>query len=286
MLYLDTQGNISETPPSISILDHGFLFGDSLYEVVRLYDRRLLGWDDHKARLLRGADRIGLDVRSLIPQIESRMKELLSALAEPSAALRIIITRGVGKLHIDWRTCDKPSVYMAAWKFNPAEQPKDLRVWIAGIRRNSIVALDPSIKSGNYLNSVLAYKEAVENKFDDAIMLNPDGHITELTTSNIGWVKDGKAYTPLVDVGILHGITRKLLLEATAVIEGSFEAKALFEADEIFAISTFKEILPITAIGQASKPLKTFPSGPVTLALRKALQERISQRLSMETPLF
>lgn len=286
MLYLDTQGKISETPPSISILDHGFLFGDSLYEVVRLYDRRILGWEDHKQRLLRGAERIGLDVQSLIPQIEAKMRELLTALNEPSAALRLIITRGVGRLHIDWRTCERPSVYMAAWKFNATEQPKEVRIWIANIRRNAITALDPSIKSGNYLNSVLAFKEAVENKFDDAVMLNPEGIVTELTTSNIGWSKNGKVYTPFVESGILHGVTRKLLLEATEVVEGAFTADDLLSADEVFAISTFKEILPITSVGQASEVTRTFSPGPVTLRLQKALRERIQQKLAGETPLF
>jgi branched-chain amino acid aminotransferase len=286
MLFLDTEGKISENPPSISMLDHGFLFGDSLYEVVRLYDRRVLAWEDHKSRLLRGAERTGLDVASILPQIEAKMRELLSVLRESSAALRMIITRGVGRLHIDWRSCDRPSVYMAAWKFDRADQPKSIRIWVANIRRNAISALDPSIKSGNYLNNVLAFKEAVENKFDDAVMLNPDGIVTELTTSNIGWAKNGKVFTPFVDSGILHGVTRKLLLEATDVEEGSYSADDLLNADEVFAISTFKEIMPVTQIGRVGQVAKTFVPGPVTERLQKDLHARILAKIATEKALF
>ncbi|MDB5037639.1 MAG: ilvE 2 [Bacteriovoracaceae bacterium] len=286
MLFSDIEGKISSQAPSVSLLDHGFLFGDSLYEVVRLYDRKILAWAEHRDRLLRGGDKLGIDIRSYLPTIEKRMSDLLISLTEPSAALRMIITRGVGKLHIDYRTCAVASIYMAAWKFDLAAQPKEVRLWVSTVRRNAITALDPSIKSGNYLNNVMAYKEALENKFDDAVMLNPENEVTELTTSNIGWIKAGKVFTPRIDAGILHGITRKLLLEVVDITEDYFELEDLMSADEVFALSTFKEVVPVVEIGTPEGQRKTFSPGAVTLKLQLDLRKKIEKKLADERVLF
>jgi 4-amino-4-deoxychorismate lyase len=109
--------------------------------------------------------------------------------------------------------------------------------------------------------------------------------VTELTTSNIGWAKNGRAFTPTADAGILHGITRKLLLQASEVEEGSFKAEDLLSADEVFAISTFKEITPIVELGSSSGS-KTFQAGPVTLKLQGELRSQIQRKLAEERPVF
>lgn len=286
MLFSDPSGEIRREAPQISFLDHGFLFGDSLYEVVRSYNRRVLGWDEHIARLVRGGDKIGISIRDLLRELEDRAVGLFKALDQPHAALRVIVTRGIGKLHIDPRTCQKPLVYMAAWPLQLDQLQNPIKLWVSKIHRNPLTAMDPSIKSGNYLNSVLAFKEAVEAGFDDAVMLNPDGEVTELTTSNIGWIKGGQIYTPQLETGILHGITRGFLLQAATVQQGNYTMSDLFDADEVFALSTFKEIVPVTELKSWSGEAKVFSFHEKTHLLHKELSQFIDKKLKTERIIY
>jgi branched-chain amino acid aminotransferase len=237
-------------------------------------------------RFIKSGDASGIDIRKLLFEIEKRAWALLSELYEPNAALRIVVTRGSGKLHIDWRTCPKPEIYMAAWRFDKANLPETLRLAVTKIRRNDIRALDPAIKSGNYLNSVLAFKEAVERGFDDAILLNPQGMITELTTMNLGWVAENRVYTPSTDCGILHGVTRKVLLQVTDVNQGQYKEDALRKADEVFVLSTFKEVLPVSAISFEDGQIIKYEKTQKTLELQKMLRSEIERRLAKESPVF
>jgi branched-chain amino acid aminotransferase len=280
MLYSDPSGEIRKEAPQVSFLDHGFLFGDSLYEVVRTYDRRIMGWAEHLARMIAGGKRVGIDIAALAPELESRGLALLKALDKPNAALRLIVTRGIGKLHIDTRSCEKPLIYMAAWELELANLHNPIRLWVPEIRRNSRYCIDPSIKSGNYLNSVLALREAVQNGYDDAVFLNLENHVTELTTSNIGWIKNGKVYTPHVDTGILHGVTRGILLQVEAVHQGHYSVEDLLSADEVFALSTFKEICPVTEIESFDGKKSTYKNHHITRELHKKVQELIRKKLS------
>ena len=161
----------------ISFLDHGVLFGDSLYEVVRLYDKKILGWKEHAERLIESGRRTGINIKDVMPKIEQRACALFKEMQHPDAVVRILVTRGVGELHINSEHCDDPAVYLAAWQFVPELTPKSMRLAVTKIRRNSIRALDPAIKSGNYLNNVLAFREAQELGYDDAILLNPDEQV-------------------------------------------------------------------------------------------------------------
>lgn len=237
-------------------------------------------------RFIESGKRSGIEIERLVPELRKRAVSLLTSLNEPNAAMRMIVTRGVGRLHIDWRTCSKPEIYMAAWKFDVATLPKSLRLAVTKIRRNDIRALDPAIKSGNYLNSVLAFREAVERGFDDAILLNIRNEVTELTTMNIGWVKSGKAFTPSTDCGILHGITRKLLLQVAEVCQGQFGVEHLRDADEVFVLSTFKEVLPVSAISFEDGKIIEFRTGEKTIELQKVLRAEIDRRLNRESKIF
>lgn len=248
MLFSDASGEISKNPPAVSFLDHGFLFGDSLYEVVRTYGRKLWTWDEHMARLRQSGQRVGLSIESLEADIRGRALSLLKALNVDNAAVRIIVTRGIGKLHIDPRTCDHPLVYMAAWGLDVAALRSPVRLFVPTIRRMPKATLDPAIKSGNYLNNVLAFREAVQAGYDDALLLNVAGEVTEATTSNIAWIKDKTIFTPHTDCGILHGITRAELLKQRDLVQGHFTVDDLMGADEVFLLSTFKEILPVDEI--------------------------------------
>lgn len=282
MIFSDTTGNFSKSPPTVSFLDHGFLFGDSIYEVVRVYDKKLLGWADHRERLLRSAKRLWLNIEPMLPLIEKRTKEILQVLSEPNSAVRIVITRGIGPLHISTKSCDKPQVYMAAWKYEAHLHRSPVSLAFPKIHRNSRDALDPAIKSGNYLNSIIALREAQDLGADDAVMLNSQGELTELTTSNFGWIKSGEIFTPHENSGILLGITRKILLEALSVKTGSYKVEDLQGADEVFALSTFKEVLPVKSIRFEDGSIKTFDNFPEVNKLQELIHQNILKKLSLE----
>lgn len=286
MLFSDENGRISDAPPQVSLLDHGFLFGDSLYEVVRTYDGKLFTWGEHFDRLVKSGEKTGIAVEPLLPVLKNRAQEILKKLNEPNAALRIFVTRGVGKLHIDPRTCEKPEVYMAAWKFDAAAFSKPQRLAVVKTRRVSIHALDPSIKSGNYLNSVMAFREASLLGYDDAVFLNEHGELTELTTSNFGWVKEGRAFTSHTDCGILHGITRKILIDEGLMQAGRFQVDALRTADEAFVLSTFKEVLAVSEVRFEDGFVRKYALNQKTNELARAFSEIVKQRLALEPKLF
>lgn len=280
MLFCDPQGRISSTAPQVSLLDHGFLFGDSLYEVVRLYNGRIFGWDEHIDRLKVGGQRTGINFESKLPFVEEYVPKLFQEFGQPNACCRIIITRGVGQLHINPSTCNEPNVYMACWGFDRSQRPENLRVMIPKIRRNHKNTMDPGIKSGNYLNNVLAFKEAIEAGFDDALMLNPMEEVTELTTSNVGWIKDGVIKTPHFDCGILYGITRHFFLKTQAVEDGKYSIQDLREADEVFALSTLKEITPITEIQFSPGDSKDYPLGEKSRKLLEDFESFVEESIS------
>jgi branched-chain amino acid aminotransferase len=286
MLFMNAAGQIDAEPPRLSFLDHGFLFGDSIYEVVRSYDKKLFGWVEHRERLIQSAQRIGIPIESRIGLIESRMHELFTAFKKPHAALRMVITRGEGKMHIDYRSCKEPQIFMAIWEIKESEIPSSVRLMIPKIRRNPREALDPAIKSGNYLNSVLALREAVDSGFDDALMLNPQGEITELTTSNIGWFRGGAIETPHTDVGILHGVTRRHLLRFQKVKEVRSKESVIDECEEMFVISTLKEVLPVSEVQLSDGRVKKFNSMRLTQSLREEFRHQIREHLKSEKEFY
>ncbi len=280
MLFSDAEGRISDQAPRISLLDHGFLFGDSIYEVLRTYDGLLFGWQEHMDRLAQSARRLALPLEPLLPEIAKRADALLAQLGEPNAAIRIFVTRGVGKLHIDPRSCTKPVIYMAAWPFDAGVHLKPLRLAVTKIQRLTIESLDPAIKSGNYLNAVLAFHEAIELGYDDAILLNSKGEVAELTTSNIGWISNGKIVTPATGSGILYGITRKLCLDCDGgMVEGHYTESDLKKAEEVFALSTFKEIVPVTEVRFSDGSIKSFSNSTKTKEFHEKLKRRIAVAL-------
>lgn len=286
MLFCDAQGQISATPPTVSFLDHGFLFGDSLYEVVRLYDGKFFGWNEHLGRLIASAERVRLPIGPLLPMLKERSIHLVKSLNERNAVVRMVISRGVGKLHIDPRSCGTPLVNLAAWAFDEALYSQRPRLAVVSIRRNARSTMDPAIKSGNYLNNVMAFHEAALWGYDDAILLNPWDQVAELTTSNLGWIKNGEIHTPHCDSGILHGITRKFLLENFPVKEGFYMESDLRLADEVFVLSTLKEVLPVREIRFGDGTVQAYPQTPVTDRLRLDFRDKVSKRLARETNVF
>ena len=285
-LFSDENGHISSIPPRISFLDHGFLFGDSIYEVVRLYDRKIFGEADHWQRLSLSAERLQIPVQTFQQEIEKRIRALFKSFGEADACLRLIITRGEGPLHIDSRPCLNPRIFMAVWRYNESMRPASIDVLIPSIQRNSRFSTDPAIKSGNYLNSVLAFREAVDQGFDDALMLNAEGCVTEFTTSNVGWICGDTVFTPSTNCGILHGVTRKHLIKAISVQEGEFNLDHLMRADEVFALSTLKELVPIRRLKTFNGQQREWNNFTRCEDLHDKLKQRINAELEMQERIF
>jgi branched-chain amino acid aminotransferase len=281
----------------VSVFDHGFLFGDSVYEVVRTVRparsqiRRLFAFDPHMERLEGSARALALVIPWSRAEIRAQVERAIARIRDPGDVyVRIIVTRGVGELDLAPDSCKRAGsviiakplpIYPRSW----FEDGIDVR--IVGTMRNPARAMSPSIKSGNYLNNVLALMEARRAGALEAAMLNENGFLTECTTSNVFFVRHGVLETPSLDCGILSGITRSLLLEVARttgvrIEEGHFSAGELRSADEAFITSTTKNLVPIRTVDGAR--LASSP-GPLTkqlsLLFTQHVQEMISQTSTM-----
>jgi branched-chain amino acid aminotransferase len=273
----------------ISVFDHGFLYGDGVYETIRSYGSRIFMRDQHLARLFRSAEAIGLTVP--IPEREwpnllhEAMRRNNVGTAQSDAYLRITISRGIGDIGLDPSLCPVPTVVimtkpLAAPSVHLYEQGVSLIV--ARTRRNLPSALSPHIKATNFLNNILAKREAIAAGAFDSVLLNWEDHVTECTVSNLFFVTQGCLKTPAVHCGILDGITREVVLRlATAqqlsADEGRFTVADLHQADECFLTNTSMEIMPVTSIEH--RPVGSGKPGPVTGLLRKAFASSREQFL-------
>ena len=277
-LKINFNGNIEEDP-HISVFDHGFLFGDSVYEVVATHKNKPIFLEAHLNRLKNSANGISLTIPHDQKWFVREVTRTLEAAENIESYIRIIVTRGVGDIDIDPSSCQNPNViiYVAPSKeYSPENYSKGINIALVSIKRNPKEALNPGIKTGNYLNNVLAIMEANKLGAKDALMLSPSGYLTECTTSNIFLVQEGRVLTPSLDCGILPGITRDTVIQLAKenglpVEEGQWPPETLDKADEIFITGTIKKIMPVTqldghAIGNG-KP------GPVTQKLMRLYEE-------------
>jgi branched-chain amino acid aminotransferase len=270
---------------TVSVFDHGFLFGDSVYEVVRTRRGVPVTMEEHLLRLEGSAARIYFPLPWSRKEIAGRIGEALRAAGNPESYIRIVATRGPGEISLLPDTCRNPSLILLV-KPLPVPPPsvarEGLRVALAGRPRNDRRALDPSAKTGNYLNNLLALVEAARAGADDAILTNPAGHLAEATTSNVFLVRGGRVLTPDLASGILAGITRDLLLRempgrGIPAEEGEIPAAALAEADEVFLTSTIRGVAPVTRVD--GRPVGSGKPGPVTARVA-ALYEELLDRLA------
>jgi branched-chain amino acid aminotransferase len=287
---INGQATDSETA-SISIFDHGFLFGDSVYEVVRTIDGRIFAWQAHIDRLFHSARQIGLELPWSREKLRQEVIQILArSQLQSEAYVRLVITRGVGELNIDPSSCQAPTRILIAKALPslPSEAYKTgVALSLVKTKRNSKHATNPGIKSGNYLNNVLALMEARSNEALEAVMLNENGHITECTTSNIFLVKDSTIFTPSLDCGLLAGVTRGLVIDSArvhgqAVQEGRLSAADLLSADEVFITSTTRDVVPISSIDD--KRLAPIP-GSITKRISQLYQNEVRNHLDADCPL-
>ncbi len=258
----------------VSIFDHGLLYGDGCFEGIRAYNGRIFKLDSHLKRMYESAGRIRLEPTYSREEIASAIREALIVNDLSDAYIRLVFTRGVGTLGLHPFKCPKPSAFIiaATIELYPQElYDNGLKVIVAERRRVPPDALDPAIKSLNYLNNILAKIEAIDADVLEAIMLNQDGLVSECTGDNLFIVKDGKIITPPTEAGILHGITRRFVIDELApklgyaVSQQMMKLDELLAADEVFLTGTAAEIIGVTHVDE--KVIGAGIVGPVTNAL-------------------
>jgi len=272
----------------VPALDRGFLFGDSVYEVIRTRRGVPFLMEAHFRRLQASAARLGFSLPFDLPGLAREIRRGLEGAGYPDAYIRIVVSRGFGPPNIDPRLVEGGPSWVLMFRElhvpTREEYEKGIAAAVPQVRRNDREALDPAIKSGNYLNNILALKEAIERGAQEAILLNREGHVTEATTANIFLVEKGTYLTPPLGEGILSGITRAMILERAAaeglpLREETLPLDRLRRAEELFLTSTTRDILPITTLD--GKPVGDGRPGPATKALMerfRAWAEEIHQR--------
>ena len=292
MIYLNNKF-VKEEEALLSVFDHGFLYGDGVYETIRSYGNRIFMRDQHVARLFRSADAIGLTIPIPMKNWPDLLHESMVhnnvGNAQQDAYLRITISRGVGDIGLDPTLGPSPTVVIMAKPLNSPTAclyEKGVGLITASTSMMLPSALSPKIKATNFLNNILAKREAIAAGVFDSIFLNWEHYLTECTVSNLFFVTDGSLQTPSVECGLLDGITRAVVIQLARELripieEGRFTPDQLFQANECFLTNTSMEIMPVAfvdhrAIGQG-KP------GPLTLKLRKLFigaQERFLEPTS------
>lgn len=264
--------------PSLSPLNRGFLYGDAIYEVWRTYHGIVFAWDEHFDRLERSAQALHLTLPWKRAEVFSEVARTAAAFRQATSFrddvyIRLQVSRGAGLIGLDVALAERPEFVLLIQPCpsnSPEVMQKGLKLSIAmSLRRNPIESLSPAWKTGNYLNNILGLREARARGADDVIMLNLRGELTELATSNIAFVHDGKVITPPLDAGILEGITRGFLLRKIASAAGVVANETvlcpgdLLKMTECFTLSSTKDITPVGAIDDLH-----FKVGPETVTMK------------------
>jgi len=272
LLYLNGSW-LSREEAKISAFDQGFLYGDGVYEVIRVYRGKPFYLAEHLERLWASAEAIGIRRENVNVDLPSLCTEALQRNRLSDALLRIILTRGPGDETVYPGSGESPTLLVIPREFHdlPEEKyRKGIRAVVVSVRRNSALALPPRIKSINLLNNILARREALERGADEPILLSPDGYLSESCAANLFFVVAGTVKTADVSVGLLWGITRKIVIDLVKKLgypfeEGFYPADELYRADEIILTSTTKEILPVTVLD--GKPVGDGKPGPISGSL-------------------
>lgn len=266
----------------ISVFDHGFLYGEGIYETMRTYRRRPFLYDRHMRRLRRSGELISLPVPVSDEELATSIRDTMAraSLADAEAYIRVVVTRGVGELTYDLRATPTPSLVIIVKphvELAEAVYDRGVNVAIVDIVRNHPQSVNPMIKSNNLMNSALAMQQALQRGAFEGVMRNYRGELTECTTANLFVVKDGVALTPPLEAGLLPGITRDFVFEighdtGIDVRDATLRDEDLYTAHEAFLTSTTREIVPITHVD--SRVVGTGVPGSVTRRLAAAFRAR------------
>lgn len=260
---------------TVSVLDHGLLYGDGVFEGIRFYRRKPFRLDAHLQRLFDSARAIDLPMPFSAIDLRGAIAELISAFGADDGYLRLVVTRGLGPLGLDPAGCREPELFIIAsglQVIDAARRSAGARVIIAATRRLGADGLDPRIKSLNYLNHVLARIEANNAGADEAILLNAAGRVAEGSADNVFIVRRDELLTPPVTEGALDGITRGVVIELARALDLPFRETPLapydlFTADECFLTGTGAELIPVREIN--GRALRACP-GSVFAELEQA----------------
>jgi len=272
----------------VPVYDHGFVYGEGVYETLRTYNRVPFLYDRHLRRLRQSAERLLLDVPFDDASLLRAIEQTVAAAGELNEAyIRVLLTRGVGDLNYDPRSTPKPTTVIIVKPFEPPPPrvaADGIRISLVDMLRNHPKSVNPIIKSNNLLNNALAMQAAYRSGAEEALMRNYRGELTECSQANFFMVRGGAALTPRSEAGLLEGVTRGFMFEigreiGVDVREETLVPADLETADEMFITSTTRELSPVVNVD--GRPVGTGRPGPVTARLLERYQARARELSAM-----
>lgn len=273
---------------SINVFDHGLLYGDGVFEGIRVYNGKIFKLEQHLDRLWASAEALRIEIHISREEMTAIQRRCVEANELINGYIRLVVTRGVGTLGLNPFRCPTPGVVCIADQielYPPEMYEKGMRVVIAERPRVPVECLDPRIKSLNYLNSILAKIEAIDAGCLECIMFNMKGQLAEGSGDNIFVVKDGELFTPPTSVGVLEGITRRFVKDELCPLLG-FEChekvmtrEDLFAGDEIFLTGSAAEMIAVTKIGKTeddARVIGTGVEGTITKQIRQKFRQIVT----------
>jgi branched-chain amino acid aminotransferase len=274
---------VPKSQAKVSVFDHGFLYGDGVFEGIRAYNGKVFMLDEHLDRLYDSAKSIWLTIPLTKEQMRDAILQTLRANKLRDAYIRVVVSRGEGDLGLDPRKCPKPNIVIITDRIElfPEElYERGIEMVTVSVRRNSPQALNPNIKSLNYLNNILAKIEAINAGKPEGLMLTLDGYVAEGTGENIFIVKRGELFTPPAYMGILKGITRQVVMqlaqeEGIPFHEAVLTLHDVYNADECFLTGTGAEIIPVVKLD--GRVIGDGVPGPITKTLIQKFRQYTQQ---------
>jgi branched-chain amino acid aminotransferase len=265
----------------LSVYDHGLLYGDGVFEGIRVYSGQIFECEAHLKRLMDSARAIRLNLPRTPEQFKAAMLETVAINNFSDCYIRLVVTRGVGYLGLNPNKCPVASAFIIADTielYPPETYQKGMSIITSSVVRTHANSLSPRIKSLNYLNNILAKIEAADANVPEAVMLNLEGNVAECTGDNIFIVREGQVQTPGTSDGILEGVTRKVIMElckrlSIPCVEKSLQRHDLYIADECFLTGTAAEVVPVTRID--GRPIGTGTPGQFTRRLVEAFAKHV-----------
>ncbi|HRZ87106.1 MAG TPA: aminotransferase class IV [bacterium] len=289
-LYVYFNGNfVKASEAAVSIYDHGFLYGDGLFETMRVYDGIPFKFDEHMDRFYAGAQYLRLDV----PLVRSVIKKAIAVLLDKNnlydAVARVMMTRGEGGIGVDISLCPQPTVLITVSPFSPLPEEvytEGVKVGIVSKIKPPAQSIDSSVKSNNYLTNILARAEARERGLYEGVMLSIEGYVAECATSNIFMIAGDEIVTPALQTGALNGITRGIVMEIAHAHDIPVEEKfivpeELYDASECFITSSVAEIVPVVSCDGA--PIGGGSVGLVTMNFMNEYRRVVSDYVRLQT---
>lgn len=273
---------VPKSEATVSVYDHGLLYGDGVFEGIRIYNGKIFKLGQHMDRLWQSAAGIGLKIHISRQEMIDIQRKCVEANGIKDGYIRLIVTRGVGTLGLNPASCPEPGIICIAdtIRLYPQEMyEQGMKVIVAKRPKTPIACLDPRIKSLNYLNNILAKVEALDQGLFEVIMLSTDGYVTEGSGDNIFIVKNGVVYTPPSEAGILEGITRRFVVETLCpelgigVEEKMMKIDDVLQADEVFLTGSAAEMIAVTEIDDTRI---SDGEGPITKKLRNRFREIVT----------